>query len=271
LLRTRAHERAAPALAEPHARRRSFEETSVARKDLSRTVIEGGRYYHNCVARRYSHRVARADQRVWLDAVRLDPDLADDGDVGLRPHVGRMFRDKLAPARRWLARQVGRPWDKVHSDLVARFDTRTVAGRHVVHDHMLAWVWRGDVSEREPYRQRDFVVDAHGTLRRGRWFDRGDYRRLIRETQEWRSGRRVVLTHRGWWWVRVIRRDALQPGNRSPLPDEGISGRAIAFAAERALTRGERSRLARLPDELRVAITIDPRRVAITWPARRRR
>jgi hypothetical protein len=79
--------------------------------------------------------------------------------------VGKAFYDKLAPAQRWLVAQVGRPWDKVYSDLCAEFDTRTVAGRHVVHDHMLHWVRRWDVPS--PYWRRfELVIDEHGILRK---------------------------------------------------------------------------------------------------------
>src|SRR4051812_4716895 len=112
----------------------------VARKDLSRTVIEGGRYYRNCYFRRASHGIERATTREWLDRVNVDLDEADASAPPARPRVHKEFHDKLMPAHRWLVAQVGRPWSKVFSELSARFDTRTVAGRHVVHDHMLRWV-----------------------------------------------------------------------------------------------------------------------------------
>jgi hypothetical protein len=137
----------------------------VARKDLSRTVIEGGRYYSNCYFRRASHGTERATTRAWLDRVLVDLDEADESVPPPRPRVGKVFYDKLAPAQRWLVAQVGRPWDKVYSDLCAAFDTRTVAGRHVVHDHMLPWVRRWDVPS--PYWRRfELVIDEHGILRK---------------------------------------------------------------------------------------------------------
>lgn len=114
----------------------------MARKDLSRTVIEGGRYFRNCWERRASHGVERASTRAWLDQVVVDTDEAEESVPPPIRHVGKSFRDKLGPAQRWLASQVGRPWSKVFSELCAKFDTRTVAGRHVVYDHMLDWVNR---------------------------------------------------------------------------------------------------------------------------------
>jgi hypothetical protein len=129
-------------------------------KNLSRTVIEGGRRPANRDARRQSN----ADERTWervtshklLTASELD-------EVIYRPRrkIYRDFSDKLAPAGRFLATQVGRAWSKVAGELLARFDTRTTAGRHIVFDHVLPSVRQGyGLSSR--YR---FFVDAHGVLR----------------------------------------------------------------------------------------------------------
>ena len=138
----------------------------MARKDLSRTVIEGGRYYHNTYFRRASNRTERATTREWLDRVAVDLDEADETVPPLRPRVSKMFFDKLGPAHRWLVAQVGRPWNKVYSELCARFDTRTVAGRHVVHDHMLHWVRQPGELHRYYSRRYELVVDRHGILRK---------------------------------------------------------------------------------------------------------
>ncbi|MBL8300925.1 MAG: hypothetical protein JNN30_21495 [Rhodanobacteraceae bacterium] len=47
----------------------------------------------------------------------------------------KFFDDLLAPLRRWLRRQVGRPWNKIWSELTASIDTRSVVGRHLL-DHV---------------------------------------------------------------------------------------------------------------------------------------
>jgi hypothetical protein len=62
---------------------------------------------------------------------------------------------------RWLRSQSGRPWDKVRSELFARFDVRTTAGRHIVFDHLLQEVlprfaWR--------FRYSKFSISPHGIL-----------------------------------------------------------------------------------------------------------
>ncbi|HEX6767239.1 MAG TPA: hypothetical protein VF103_17195 [Polyangiaceae bacterium] len=133
-------------------------------KNLSRTVIEGGRRHGNRAMRRHSN----ASDRVWermtsqklLTAIELD-------DVSYRPRqkVFRDFSDKLAPAERWLRSQVGRPWNKVRSELFARFDTRTTAGRHILFDHLLR-----SVQEKPSFQPVyvEFTVDAFGILREPR-------------------------------------------------------------------------------------------------------
>jgi hypothetical protein len=128
-------------------------------KDLSRTVIEGGRKYYNCWERRHSNRAVRAREREALAT-------GDDWDqvvITRRTPVRRNFHDKLAPAERYLAAQVGRPWAKVRSELFSRFDTRTTAGRHILFDHLL-----GDVNTGQQHRHSwfTFAVDRHGILRR---------------------------------------------------------------------------------------------------------
>ncbi|UJR83280.1 hypothetical protein [Sandaracinus amylolyticus] len=136
-------------------------------KDLSRTVVEGGRYFRNRDDRRQSHRDERAIERAYLRDVRLDPDLADARVPERAQRVGRGSRDKLSPAERWLATHVGRPWREVEGEIFATFDTRTLMGRHVVIDHLLPWRWtpRGWPLGAWRVHRRGFVVDARGILR----------------------------------------------------------------------------------------------------------
>ena len=63
-------------------------------------------------------------------------------------------RDHFAPLRRYLARQVGRPWRKVYAEICEHADGRSTMGDHVrLHvEHFVAqptigrdgeWLWRG--------------------------------------------------------------------------------------------------------------------------------
>ncbi len=225
----------------------------MSRKDLSRTVIEGGRYYHNTFFRRESHRTARASTREWLSSIEHDPDEADaSSPEPLRP-VHKRFYDKLAPARRWLASQVGRPWSKVYSELRARFDSRTIAGAHVVNDHMLGWVAQHGLSPTR--RDYDFQVDAHGILRHGRYYQIS-YQKLRAELAAWQAGRKACLTYRGWWWVRVVPRDPYCYSRwscRQPHIDGYHRADVLAVCP---LTKGDRRRLDRIPDDFRASVVL---------------
>jgi hypothetical protein len=164
----------------------------MARRDLSRTVIEGGRYRHNKYFRRASHGTGRAREREWLDAVEVDADIADERALRERPKVHRMFYDKLAVPKRWLRSRVGRPWNKVYSEMLTLFDPRTIAGQHIVYDHMIHFVRRpgDDARDRSP-----FEVDAHGILRAV------SRRRKRRKPPAWTNGRFATKQERRWWWV----------------------------------------------------------------------
>src|SRR5438445_11892260 len=105
-------------------------------KNLARTVIEGGRHRQNVWQRRWSNAQERTAERELSGLLRdrLDPDAVV---YRKRTPVYQEFDDKLGPAYRWLEAQSGRPWNEVRSELFARFDTRTTAGRHIVFDHRL--------------------------------------------------------------------------------------------------------------------------------------
>jgi hypothetical protein len=134
-------------------------------KNLARTVIEGGRARYNKWARRHSHAQERFQERMVSSRLLSAIELAGDFVYAKRENVGRDFDDKLRPAERWLGSQVGRPWNKVRSELFARFDLRTTAGRHIVFCHLLPSV---DLEIPRPGSRADFTVDAHGILRRKR-------------------------------------------------------------------------------------------------------
>lgn len=230
----------------------------MARKDLSRTVIEGGRRYSNCYFRRQSHGTARARTREWLDHVRFEAEAADETSPRAAPRVHKRFHDKLAPAKRWLGAQVGRPWVNVYADLCAAFDTRTIAGRHVVHDHMLAWVWRGDVSSHR--RWDSFFVDVHGILRHNPHHGRA-WQRARDQLVQWAGDRVAANTFWGWWWFR--REPAGAPCDAYPCREHdhivlrGKRYHGIRYQADARVTAGELRRLERLQADLRDVVVRD--------------
>ena len=163
-------------------------------KNLARTAIEGGRYFSASWLCRYENSALRASTRGAIAGLASGND-PDDLAVPHLTRVGRCFRDKLGPPERWLASQIGRPWDLIRGELVRKFDTRTTAGRHIVFDHMLPWVDQG--GDCGPHI---FVVDAHGLLRRVHLRQRLWHRSLRmpeplprpeHEIAAWLGGRRV--------------------------------------------------------------------------------
>jgi len=54
---------------------------------------------------------------------------------------GKDFSDKLGPLKKFLRKQVGRPWDAVYSELSTHLDKRTVSGLHI-WDHVWQFVER---------------------------------------------------------------------------------------------------------------------------------
>lgn len=89
------------------------------------------------------------------------------------------FSDYLAPLKRWLDKQVNRPWNKVKSDLHSMLDSRRTTDQHV-WQHVKHWVEEHNVfvegndiveysyNRRHVLDDRSLYVDAHGILKRPR-------------------------------------------------------------------------------------------------------
>jgi hypothetical protein len=187
----------------------------MSKKNLARTAIEGGRSGSNRYDRRYSNRLVRVEARAFVSRVSKDADAADNDYVPSRkevfPHNYRVFNDKLSPVRRWMDKQVGKNWDKVHSELRARFDARTIAGQHILFDHLL-----NDVDP-HPYvvsygffGLRRYFVDETGILRarpRPRYHDYNAFKRTVSDEalNAWRGDRYVSEVGSELFWLVVAR------------------------------------------------------------------
>lgn len=208
-------------------------------KNLARTVIEGGRARRNTFDRRSSNSAYRRGVRQELTRERINEAF---GEVvySRRKSVGRCFSDKLSPGERWLGKQVGRPWNKVRSELFQRFDIRTTAGRHIVFDHLLRMVREFTNLEGQ---HCDFRVDRHGILRkeqareRFRYVQRGAPQ-IANAVYQWLAGRRVGERGGRYYWF-------------EPTAFDG-------YRQAKELTPGERSRFCALPLEFQT--TQDPLR-----------
>lgn len=163
-------------------------------KNLARTVIEAGRMSSGSWACREANARFRREVRVRLVAAAGGQ--SDEVLYPVHKKTNRHLDDKLSPAKRWLASQVGRPWNLVRGELFSRFDTRTTAGRHIVFGHMLRWVKTTTVAGCCDYYAH-FQVDRHGILRT-RQRERYVYPRRPEplpspapDLERWLDGRRV--------------------------------------------------------------------------------
>lgn len=223
----------------------------MARRDLARTVIEGGRDNYNRRDRRASHADARVGLRPWLGRVTIDPGVAGGSSPPpLRP-VPRGFYDKLAPLFRWLHAQVGRRWDDVRADVAARCDVRTIARQHLVYDHLIA-----EVEARYPRHRLDprFVIDAAGVLRHGpRW----QRRRKRPPRPAWAPPWSAARLDGAWWWVGDRPCGRCVVGERCRYGHLRVDGARYHFTAAtriRRLTPTEVGRLTASPPAVRAQL-----------------
>lgn len=106
---------------------------------------------------------------------RAVPDELQPKFIGLRRHVRerggwKMLNETLAPLRRYLDAQVGRPWNAVYSEIAASLRPTSTVQQHV-RDHLTDFVnlhrrsGRYGGSRGRPWFE-PLYVDPHGVLRR---------------------------------------------------------------------------------------------------------
>lgn len=127
------------------------------RSDMAKVVTERPRRGHGDDSVKTSYTIRPKDLSIDSDGDYEDADYGPGrikasrgGQCRLRLSEGRSmkmrgnhsaydchkeFSDLLGPLRGYLRKQVGRPWDKVYSELRANLDFRTVSGQHI-WDHV---------------------------------------------------------------------------------------------------------------------------------------
>lgn len=107
------------------------------RKDMAKVVTEAPRYGHQWPSRKWGRTLTRNEIPVDNDEL-LDYDSGPLRTGRWSRQYGdekKRFSDVLGPLRGYLRKQVGRPWDKVWSELSANLDKRSVSGSHIF-DHI---------------------------------------------------------------------------------------------------------------------------------------
>jgi hypothetical protein len=173
-------------------------------KNLARTVIEGGRSHYNQYRRNHSHGQERAAAARFFAGI-LGGDDPDDAVVEPRPRVRKQFSDKLGAAERWLRSQRGEQWDSIHSEIRRRFDTRTVAGQHIVFDHLLPRERAGRSVDRFGPRRPRFFVDDEGRLQEKAYRrKRTKYRTHFAAVDAFAKGCRIIQRGDHLYWAERI-------------------------------------------------------------------
>lgn len=163
----------------------------MSKKNIARTAIEGGRGNRNKWERRYSNQNERVNVRNLIASVKNDIEKLEEQAMPQRSTVHPEFRDKLNPVYRWLDSHVGESWDDIRSLLTSQFDTRTTAGRHVLHDHVLGEIlFPGNILSRY-YSYYKYFVDDAGLLQK-KQKDNNRHRILSREPVSSRRKLRIL-------------------------------------------------------------------------------
>jgi hypothetical protein len=249
------------------------------REDMSEVIVERPRHKSRA-------RYPRWQRRTADHAAKHDPDSLGFG-AGMAPRrIGsyqrKSLNENLAPLRRYLVRQVNRPWDTVWSEICARLRPDSTVQQHV-RDHIRDFValktfmqdggvWVTELSwlDRQPHPLAQshvslYVDPRSGLLRKNKYIKGGKQRKAAQALERSNRMREVapnVQVHRfgkrGWWEVTLaptklasyaIQKygiDVVLGAGFSQLPPNELYGREHVYAiAKRPLTRQEIARLPR--------------------------
>ena len=144
----------------------------MSKKNLARTVIEGGRASRSKYFRRKSNKKRRVKEKEFFSRIKKDIDLCDEIYVDEVNVVCKDFSDKLGPVMRFLESNIGNSWNLIRSEISKKFDFNTTAGRHIIYDHLLPSV-HNPGSDIINYGRRfdesiyiKFFVDENGILQK---------------------------------------------------------------------------------------------------------
>lgn len=161
-------------------------------KRLARTVLERGRPNSDKNQRRYQHRQNRRAMRDYLHEVKKDAEVyeakIEPKSISALSDYGPILTDKLTPVNNWINSRVGKPWSITRRLIKETFDTRSLAGYHVVKAHILGEI--ANCGEQEsPLYYRNYDDDVYYVNISERFFvDEND---ILRETPEISYKRRI--------------------------------------------------------------------------------
>jgi hypothetical protein len=110
------------------------------RSDMHKVIVERERYGSTRKNRKWGTRLAYVPDADYDD----QPTFVSSARGRQYPSTQKWFSDVLAPLKGFLRSNIGRPWDKVFSELHQAVDVRKVTGRHIF-EH-LEWMVESDCS-----------------------------------------------------------------------------------------------------------------------------
>jgi hypothetical protein len=101
------------------------------RSDMAKVVTERPRRGHGNPSKKWGRRLGKSE----YDAEDHGPTRAPLARHHQYGSNAKDFSDLLGPLRRYLRKQVGRPWNKVWSEITRTLDNRSLSGQHIF-DHI---------------------------------------------------------------------------------------------------------------------------------------
>lgn len=195
---------------------------NMSTKDKSKTALEAG----TAKVSRYYLRLERKTQRVKrkqiCKQITNDVELAEEF-FDPKSSVSKCFSDNVSFLQKYLQSKVGEVWDDVRSEIVKEFDSRSIAGKHILYDHILRSVvssgtgydkdanfyWDESVKVVNRFRTRDFYVDQNGILQEVK-LDTKLLKKIkdmsnttdheLFEIDSWLRGRMIVQENKQLFW-----------------------------------------------------------------------
>jgi hypothetical protein len=112
------------------------------RADMKKVIVERPRYNRGASNNKSAKRLTSGE----IAAAMADEE-SFDSPRSIQRNRDKSFNEHLGPLRRFLRRNVGRPWNKVYSEIREVIDTRSTISQHVL-DH-LKWEVQTETFEQD--------------------------------------------------------------------------------------------------------------------------
>src|SRR5437763_3866561 len=104
-----------------------FTRKTFMRSDMKKVVVERPRWGSRLRNEKFGARLRYIPGHDYDEQPRKARGFESYGEGG----CGKYFTDVLGPLERFLRTNIGRPWDKVYSELCAGLDKRKTTGLHI--------------------------------------------------------------------------------------------------------------------------------------------